>query len=238
MTVIHAIRNVTNQSKEATETAADDFTLVQNTLGGDLAAFELIMRRNNRRLYRLVRSIVKSGADAEDALQETYIRAYQKLDQFRGPDGFSAWLGRIAINEALGRLRRRGREISLDDYLQDSGTRAVDNMKSQQPSPERLAANSELRGRLEAAIDQLPDAFRTVFVLRAVEGMSIAETAHCLAIRPQTVKTRHHRARRLLQDELGRQFEAFMPTTFDFGGEHCDRIVARVFDRLAALEKD
>lgn len=238
MAMIQANPEPTHRSLQTNEAAAEDAELVDGVRAGDPIAFELIMRRHNRRLYRLARSIIRNSAEAEDVVQEAYVRAYQKIDQFIGPHGFSAWLGRIVVNEALGRLRRGGHEISLDAYLQDSDVRLIETMKSEQPNPERLAANSELRGILEEAIDRLPDAFRAVFVLRAVEGMSIAETAECLAIRPETVKTRHHRARRLLQNALGQQLDALTPSAFDFGGQHCDRIVTAVMARLATSFED
>ncbi len=213
-----------------------DSTLVDRVRAGDPVAFELIMRRYNRRLFRLARSILRNDSEAEDVVQESYVRAYEKLDDFIGPTGFSAWLCRIAANEALGRLRKRGRVISLDDYVTDADggadVRRIETMKTQQPDPERLAVNSELRRLIEGAVDALPDDFRAVFVLRAVEGLSVSETAECLSIRPETVKTRFHRARRHLQDSLGAQFDALLPSAFAFGGQHCDRIVAAVLTRL------
>lgn len=216
--------------------AAADLLLVERARDGDRIAFELIMRRYNQRLYRLARSIVKNGAEAEDVVQEGYLRAFEKLKDFVGPGGFSSWLGRIVINEALGRRRKSGRVISLEDYVGDSraGTdrRWTDMVKSQEPSPERLAANSELGRLLEAAINSLPDKFRTVFMLRAIEGMNVQETAELLAIRPETVKTRFHRARQLLQTALGAHCDALMPSMFPLGGAHCDKIVAAVLCRL------
>lgn len=215
--------------------ALPDAVLAARSLAGDPAAFELIMRRYNQRLYRLVRGILRNNAEAEDAVQETYLRVYEKLADFAGPDGFASWIGRIAINEALGRLRKRGRIISMEDYVaaDGRGERKIDAIGTQMPDPERLAASSELRHMLEKAIDALPDDFRAVFILRAVEGMNVVETADFLSIRPETVKTRFHRARRLLQDDLGSKFETLMPSAFAFGGVHCDRITAAVLARLA-----
>jgi RNA polymerase sigma-70 factor (ECF subfamily) len=144
---------------------------------GDAAAFELIMRRHNRRLFRLARSVLRNGAEAEDVVQETYVRAFTKLGDFQGPEGFSAWLARIAYNEALGRVRGWDRVVSLDDYVSDgdgdADARRIETMISRQPDPERLTGNGELRRLLEDAIDALPDDFRAGFVLRA-EGMSLA----------------------------------------------------------------
>ena len=216
--------------------ALPDRDLVERVRAGDVAAFELIMRRHNRRLFRLARSILRNSAEAEDVVQETYVRAYARLGEFVGPNGFPAWLGRIAVNEALGRVRGWGRVVSLDDYVSgpdgDAEVRLIETMRTPYPDPERLAGNGELRHLLEGAIDALPDDFRTVFVLRAVEGLSVAETAEMLSIPPETVKTRFHRARHRLQDTLGARFDALMPATFEFGGERCDRIVAAVLARL------
>jgi RNA polymerase sigma-70 factor (ECF subfamily) len=214
----------------------DDAALVKRVRTGDLAAFELIMRRHNQRLYRLARGILRNGGEAEDAVQEAYVRSFEKLDDFVGPDGFAAWLGRIVVNEALGRLRKQARVISLEEYTSGPvggrGDSHVAEMKSSSPDPERLAASSELRFMIEKAIDMLPEDFRAVFVLRAVEGMSVAETAEYLSIRPETVKTRFHRANRQIQETLGAQFDALMPSAFGFAGHRCDRIVAGVFSRI------
>jgi RNA polymerase sigma-70 factor, ECF subfamily len=213
-----------------------DYELVERVRAGDAVAFELIMRRHNRRLFRLARSVLRNGAEAEDIVQETYVRAYAKLDEFVGPHGFAAWLARIAFNEALGRARGWGRVVSLDEHVSggegDGDVQRIETMRTPQPDPERLAGNGELRRLLEDAIDALPDDFRAVFVLRAVEGMGIAETAETLSIRPETVKTRFHRARGRLQETLGASFDALMPGAFDFGGERCDRIAAAVLARL------
>lgn len=213
-----------------------DSVLVERVRTGDSIAFELIMRRHNQQIYRLARSVLRNAPDAEDVVQETYVRAYAKLDDFIGPDGFSAWLGKIAFNEALGRLRQRGRVVSLDEYVRNrdgaATKRRIETMKDQQPDPERLASNSELRKLLESAIDSLPDDFRAVFMLRAVEGMSVAETAECLSTEPATIKTRFHRARDLLKKSLGAELGALMPSVHEFAGARCDRIVAGVLSRL------
>jgi RNA polymerase sigma-70 factor (ECF subfamily) len=236
MTMLQPDPRQSARAPDAGAPALPDCDLVERVRAGDAAAFELIMRRHNRRLFRLARSVLRNGAEAEDVVQATYVRAYASLHEFVGPHGFPAWLGRIALNEALGRVRGWGRVVALDDYVSagegDAAVRRIDTMSTQHPDPERLAGNAELRRLLEDAIDALPDEFRTVFVLRAVEGMSIAETADALSIRPETVKTRFHRARHRLQEALGARFEALMPAAFEFGGERCDRIVATVLARL------
>lgn len=217
--------------------SSGDMVLVDRARRGDAIAFELIMRRYNQRLYRLARGILRNGAEAEDAVQEAYVRAYEKLGDFVGPTGFGSWLGRIVINEALGRRRWSGRLVFLEDYVAAMTAKArpegwTDAMRSQEPSPERLAANSELSRLLESAVNSLPDKFRMVFILRAVEGMNVMETAEMLSIRPETVKTRFHRARQLLQDRLGAEFDALMPAIYPLGGAHCDRVVSMVLRRL------
>ena len=165
-----------------------DTELIARIRAGDVVAFELVMRRYNRRLFRIARSILKDPSEAEDALQESYLRAYTNIGSFQGPDGFSAWLCRIVSNEALGRLRQRARVVSLETYRSASNgegpSREVEVVMATQPGPERLAASSEIRRALEQAIDALPADFAAVFMLRAIEGMSITETPESLSIRP------------------------------------------------------
>ena len=186
--------------------APSDAELATRARRGDDLAFELIMRRHNRRLFRLARSLVGRDHEAEDVLQEAYLRAYARLDDLASGDALAAWLARIVANEALGRLRATARVVSLEEFRAKAGTDHEDDTDrgpaSDQPDPERLAASGELRRLLEGAVDALPEEFRTVFVLREVEGLSTAETAAYLAIRPETVKTRLHRARRQLQEAL------------------------------------
>lgn len=217
---------------------ASDAELVRRVRCGDAAAHELVMRRYNRRLFRAARAIVTDDSEAEDVVQEAYVRAFLKIDQFAGPDGLGAWLTRIAVNEALGRLRRAARVVFLEDHLNQDGTdkdRAAtrDNMVSSRPGPEHLAASDELGRLLEHAIDQLPDDFRAVFMLRAVEGLSVAETAESLGIRPETVKTRFHRARTQLKKALADRVSDQLPSAFQFDGARCDRLVAGVMARIA-----
>lgn len=216
--------------------ANSDPALIARVRAGEGAAFELIMRRYNQRLYRVARAILRDPAEAEDVVQEAYVRAYARLSDFVGPEGFGAWLSRIASNEALGRIRKRGRVVAIDDWRGrdggDTEERGIDTMPSPHPGPERLAASTELRGLLEDAIDALPEDFRAVFVLRAVEGLSVAETAASLGIVEATVKTRLHRARRLLRERIAARVDATAPDAFAFAGARCDRIVAHVTARL------
>lgn len=214
-----------------------DAELVRRVRRGDSAAHELVMRRYNRRLFRAARGIVTDDSEAEDVVQEAYVRAFLRIEQFAGPDGFGAWLTRITVNEALARLRRGARVVFLEDHINqeraDKETATTrDNMASSRPGPEHLAASDELGRLLEHAVDQLPEDFRAVFMLRAVEGLNVAETAESLGIRPETVKTRFHRARTQLKKALADRVADQLPSAFQFDGARCDRLVAGVMARI------
>lgn len=223
-----------SRSQESDGWADED--LVRRLRGGDGVAFELVVRRYNRRLYRLARGILRNGPDAEDVVQETYVRAFTHIATFAGPTGFASWLCRIAVNEALGRVRRRGRVVSFDEHpaRREGGGEVprLDAVRSGEFNPERQATSSELRILLEKVIDSLPEEFRIVFVMRAIEGLSVAETAEALGLQQATVKTRFHRARRQLRRALGQRIDALMPSTFEFGGARCDELTERVLARL------
>lgn len=195
---------------------------------GEPAAFAVLMRQNNRRLYRLARSIVRDESEAEDVVQETYVRALAHLDEFRGEASLTTWLARIAANEALGRLRRRRPTVDLtqaENVVALPGVSATTN-------PENVAARREIRRVIERAVDALPASFRTVFMLRAVEQMSIDETASLLGIPAETVKTRFHRANRQLRQALSDEFASILDDTFPFAGARCDALMGRVLARL------
>jgi len=209
-----------------------DEDVVQRVLAGESALYEVLMRRYNRRLYRVARSILRNDVDAEDAMQEAYVRAYQHLNQFAGEARFSTWLTKIAVYEALGRLRRQGRTENLDSVL-DSDRHVMARMTSDTRDPERQAYDHELRAVLEGAIDSPPEIYRMVFVLRSVEGMSVAETAGCLDIGAEAVKTRLHRARSLLRKDLQERAGLVTAETFPFHLSRCDRVVEAVFRRIA-----
>lgn len=212
-----------------------DAALVSRARRGDEAAFEAIMRRYNRRLYRLARGLVKDEDEAEDVVQETYVIAYLKLASFNGPDGLGAWLGRIAINEGLGRLRRGARLTSLDARAEQDEfdlDRLLADLNGRRRDPEADAAIGEVRRLLEQAIEALSPPFRLVFMLRAVEGLSIAETAATLGLKAETVKTRFHRARRELRKALSERVRSALGGVFPFAGARCDRLVAAVRARL------
>jgi RNA polymerase sigma-70 factor, ECF subfamily len=212
-----------------------DSDLVALVLAGDGPAFAAIMTRYNQRLFRVARGVVRDEAEAEDVLQEAYVRAFAALPDFRGEAGLGTWLTRIVLNEALGRMRRRRPTEQLDVLDQDVQTgdsRVVMFPGVNAPNPEAAAARSEVRRLLERAIDDLPEAFRLVFVMRDIEEMSIDETAANLAIRPETVKTRLHRARRLLRKNLDDKLSTLLRDTFPFQGARCARITQAVMARL------
>ena len=213
-----------------------DFTdaeLVKQVLEGHSEKFEFLMRRYNGLLFHLARGILRDEAEAEDVVQETYVRAYMRLDQFQGPAGFSSWLGRIATNEAYGRFRRFSRAARLAESVSRQPALSVGNFSSEGPAgPEMSAAKREMRGLLERSIDSLPDPYRVVFMLRGVDQLTVAETASCLNIKQATVKTRFHRARLLLRKKLQHYVDTAASDAFPFAGARCDRIVKTVFDRL------
>lgn len=203
----------------------EDTEIVGRVLAGEGPLYELIMRRYNRLLYRLARGIVRDDDEARDVVQAAYVSAYYHLDQFRGPHGFRSWLARIAINEATGRNRRP------PTFFDDERVLALPDWDGAEP--ENAAIGGDVLQILESAIDRLPDEFRSVFILRGVEQLSIAETAEVLDIKPATVKTRFHRARRLLQAQLHRKLDDATPGAYRFDGNRCDRIVGAVLAAIA-----
>jgi RNA polymerase sigma-70 factor, ECF subfamily len=217
-----------------------DLDVVRQVRAGDSASFELLMRRYNRRLYRIARGVLRNDADAEDAVQDAYLRAYQNLGSFEGKGPFSAWLAKIALNEALGRLRHSANpleQVSFDDPEEGEEANFMADLISSLPSPEQNAARGEVRRLLETAIDALPDAYRMVFILCGVEELSVAETASCLEVEQATVKTRYHRARKILQQQLSSLVDSNVGEVFSFDGARCDRIVAGVLLRLGNESK-
>jgi RNA polymerase sigma-70 factor (ECF subfamily) len=206
--------------------ALGDAEIVDRIRAGEIALFELLMRRYNQRLYRIARTIVGDDGEAEDVTQDTYVRAYEHLGQFAGRAPFSTWLTRIAVHEALARRDRRGRQVALEE--------SMPALASTGPGPEQRAADRELRHAIEAAVETLPDVYRSAFMLRDIEGLSTAETAACLDVTEETVKTRLHRARALLRNHINARVGATVRDTFQFAGARCDHIVARVMARLTA----
>ena len=204
-----------------------DTELAQRVAAGDHAAFEAIMRRHNRALFRTARAILRDDAEAEDALQDGYLQAYQAIGGFRAEAKLSTWLARIVANQALMRLRkrvRRGDVVPLHPAAEPVEERMT---------PEKETHRAQIRRLLEAQIDRLPDAYRAVFMLRAVEELSVEETAAVLQIPEATVRTRLFRARSLLREGLASSIDVACEDAFGFAGERCDRVVARVLARLA-----
>ncbi|MCL4798873.1 MAG: RNA polymerase sigma factor [Burkholderiales bacterium] len=216
----------------------DDLALARAVARGDLGAFEEIMRRHNRMLYRAARAILRDDAEAEDCLQAAYLLAYQSIDAFAGRAKLSTWLARIVVNEALGRKRRAARQgvmIALDAAA--GGARAPGGafaaLAADTPGPETEALRGAHAALIERRIDALPEGFREVFVLRALEELSVGETAAVLDIEATTVRTRYCRARSMLRDSLAREPDLARDGAFAFAGARCDRSVAGVLARLA-----
>jgi RNA polymerase sigma-70 factor (ECF subfamily) len=197
------------------------------------AEFERLMRQHNQRLFRVARSIVRDDSDAEDALQDAYVQAFRKLDGFRGDAELSTWLTRIVINQALMRVRSRGRDRNVVSFTQrDAAAQEFEVADTHAESPSDAALRGEVRKVLERRIDELPEAFRTVFVMREVEEMTARETADALGIPEATVRTRLFRARALLREALDRDMDSARGGVFAFDGARCDRIVASVLARM------
>jgi RNA polymerase sigma-70 factor (ECF subfamily) len=198
---------------------------------GDSGCYELLMRRYNQRVYRVVRAILRDESDVEDVLQETYLAAFRHLDRFEGRARFSSWLVRIAVNRALDRLRRANRSVPFDPMREDAAAHEVGLVDAQPVrDPEQQLGAREVGRLLETAIEALPAPYREAYVLRELEGMETADAAECLGIEEATVKTRLHRARRLLREALGRDPQC--DDVFRFGGERCNRVVAGVLARI------
>ena len=214
--------------------APSDEEVVARVRAGELALYEILMRRHNQKLYRAVRAILRDESEVEDVVQEAYCSAYRHLADFEGRARFSTWLVRIAVNGALDRRRRRARVVALDSAAEDhlAGRDGPSIGRIERSDPERESARRELSRLLERAIDELPELFRMVYVLRDVEGMSTQETAESLGLEVNTVKTRLHRARALLRDRLYQNIDRTALDAFPFGAERCDRLVVKVLDRL------
>jgi RNA polymerase sigma-70 factor (ECF subfamily) len=228
------MENALHQAGQAADPRLmDDAELTRRARARDEAAIRVLIQRYNSRLFRIARGVLRNDAEAEDVVQEAYVRAFTRLADFRGESSFGTWVARIAYNEALGRLRLRQSTTDIDDleHLKQADiilfpytAAAID--------PERSMAQRQVHRLLEQAIDELPDDFRTVLIARAVEGLSIDETAEILGIKPQTVKTRLHRARSLLREALERHLSPGITDAFPFAGLRCERMAERVLARL------
>lgn len=213
---------------------SDDAELVQRALARDDAAFRTIMERYNRRLYRIARSILRNDSEAEDVVQEAYVNAFAHLDSFRGESSLATWLSRITMNEALGRLRRERPAVGLETLEAQRAEAQIIQFPQTVTSgdPERTMAQREILQLVERATDNLPEIFRIVFITRVIEGMSVEETAELLGLQPQTVKTRLHRARRLVREQLDKQIGPVLMDAFPFAGRRCERMTNAVMQRL------
>ena len=212
-----------------------DEALAGRVAKGDSQAFEALMRRHNRAMFRTARAILHDDAEAEDALQEAYLQAYRTIGGFRGDAKFSTWMARVVANEALARLRKQVRRAAIVPL---QGGVEIDEVNlttedSMDKGPETAARRAEMRKILEKRIDALPGAYRPVFMLRAVEEYSVEETASILQIPAATVRSRFHRARSLLREGLASEVDLACEDVFGFAGERCDRIVASVMQRIA-----
>jgi RNA polymerase sigma-70 factor, ECF subfamily len=209
----------------ATELTDED--IVERVRGGDIALYEILVRRHNQRLYRTIRAILRDDRDVEDVMQLAYVDAYTHLDQFRGAAKFATWLTRIAVNRAIRNGQGERRQLAVVSRDADA-TFAIEHTAAPGLDPEHAMYGHELKAVLESLVDDLPDPFRVVFVMREVEGLSTAETAASLSINEDTVKTRLHRAKRLLRDKLDRRLGPAAADIYPFHLSRCDRVVAGV----------
>jgi RNA polymerase sigma-70 factor (ECF subfamily) len=214
--------------------ALNDNELVQRAVARDGQAFRTIMQRHNRRLYRIARGVLRNSAEAEDAVQEAYVSAFTHLDSYRGESTLAAWLARITMNEALGRLRRQRptMDIATLENTRPEAEIIQFPRSAQTDDPERTMAQRQILQLVEQATDNLPEVYRLVFVTRVIEGMSVEETADLLGIKPETVKTRLHRARQLVREQLNKQIGPVLMDAFPFAGRRCERMTDAVMKRL------
>lgn len=224
-----------NETAWASSVDDGEEILVDRARTGDMLACEALMRRYNQRLYRVIRSVLKTGSDVDDTMQDTYLAALRNLDQFEGRAPFGTWLLRIGVNTALARARQRTRVVQLDDLLDLDGHEAGLELASDAAdTPEQQVSSSELVAIAEAAIDRLPHDYRQVFVLRTIEGLDTTETADVLRIGEDAVRQRLHRAREMLQADIQGELGGAIRTAFGFLGRRCNRVVEKVLRRLSA----
>jgi RNA polymerase sigma-70 factor, ECF subfamily len=218
-------------NKSTVSDHSGDLDLVRRVLTRDANAFRTIMRTHNLRLYRIARGVVRNDGEAEDVVQEAYLNAFAHLDTFRGDASLATWLSRIVINEARGRLRRQRRaSVVAATFVRDA--QIIQFPLSKNDNPEQAMAQRQILQLIERAIDKLPNLYRIVFVARVIEGLSIEETASLLAIRPETVKTRLHRARHLVRQQLDAQIGPVLLDAFPFAGRRCERLTATIMERI------
>jgi RNA polymerase sigma-70 factor (ECF subfamily) len=224
------------QASQIIPVGTSDADLVQRARGRDEAAIRFIMRANNRRLYRIARGILRNDGEAEDVVQETWVRAFTHLESFRGDSSLATWLSRIAMNEALGRLRRARPSVELDSLPPGAlEAQIIQFPLSASEDPEKTMAQREIQHVVEHAIDELPEAFRIVFITRVIEGMNVEETAELLDLKPETVKTRLHRARTMLRQNVEKKIGPVVMEAFPFAGKRCERLTDAVLKRLGVI---
>jgi RNA polymerase sigma-70 factor, ECF subfamily len=222
------------QAPRIAPAATEDADLVRRAVDRDETAVRSIMQANNRRLYRLARGILRNDSEAEDVVQETYVRAFTHLGDFRGDSSLATWLSRIAMNEALGRLRRQRPGVEWSSLPEGALEAQIIQFPHSGTSedPEKSMAQRQIQHVVEHAIDELPDPFRMVFITRVIEGMNVEETAEILGLKPETVKTRLHRARTMVRDNVEKKIGPVVMEAFPFAGKRCERLTQAVLNRL------
>jgi RNA polymerase sigma-70 factor, ECF subfamily len=226
------------QSPRPVIAATGDAELIRRARNRDETAIRQIIQSNNGRLYRIARGILRNDSDAEDVVQETYLRAFTHLESFRGDSSLGTWLVRIALNEALGRLRRQKPSVEWSSLPPGTLEAQIIQfpLSAASEDPEKTMAQREIQSVVEQASDELPEAFRIVFVTRVIEGMNVEDTAEILQLKPETVKTRLHRARSMLRDKVERKIGPVVMEAFPFAGKRCERLTDAVLKRLGFPE--
>jgi len=222
------------ESAPTSAATLSDAEVVRRVRAGERALFEILMRRHNQRIYRAARAIVKDESEVEDVMQQAYINAYTHLHQFEERSRFSTWLTRIAVNEAIGRRGKMRAASSFTEVLEESHAELAEAATAAQPTPEHQAYARELQQVIEDAVDELPDAYRAVFVLRDIEGLSTTETGEGLGLGDEAVKTRLHRARAMIRRKISSRIGAAATGAFQFQAPRCDRVVAFVLDAISS----
>jgi RNA polymerase sigma-70 factor, ECF subfamily len=215
-------------------TAIQERSLASLIATGDVAAFERLMRQYNRRLYRLARATLRDRTEAQDALQDAYLSAYRSIGGFRGDASLGTWLSRLVLNQCFARMRRDARRGNVLPMVSASHhVESIHMIVDQSDSPDNALGRAQIRDLLERKVDELPESYRVVFVLRSVEELSVEETAEALGIPEETVRSRHFRAKNLLRESLARELDLAEPDLFEFGGDHCDQVVATMVARIS-----
>jgi RNA polymerase sigma-70 factor, ECF subfamily len=220
------------------ETERTDAALAQSVSSGDGRAFEVLMRRYNRRLYRLARAALHDDVEAKDALQDAYLNAYRSIGQFRGDASLSTWLSRLVLNECAARRRRSARRDNIVPMVSlDSNPPMAANIADSGSPPENAVTRMQVREILERKVGELPDILRIVFVMRSVDELSVQDTAEVLGVTEEAVRSRHFRAKALLRESLAKEVDVAERDIYEFGGDHCDAVVATVLARIAQIER-